>query len=157
MEKQAQNPQLPQNAVSGSVTLLNQIRIGNFIQLKNENYITTVEPSTFSLGVMINVNYEPVPLNIDWLIKFGFIKEEEDTEMFYKEIIHNSQYIEIFEDYDDETDDLFVGYITNDLMNDTINMVDPIFLNQINYVHQLQNLYFGITGSDLQIVSLTDR
>jgi len=36
-------------------------------------------------------------------------------------------------------------------------MVDPIFLNQINYVHQLQNLYFGITGSDLQIVSITDR
>ena len=56
--------------------------------------------------------------------------------------------IELYENADD-TDNLFVGYLTNQEIED--NSSEPIFLNYINFVHQIQNLYFALTGKELVV------
>jgi len=86
-----------------------------------------------------------IELNEKLLLKFGFIKDENG---FYIKINEEWQYIEL-NDNSDETENIFIGYITSDQMEK--NAQEPIFLNYINYVHELQNLYYSLTGKELVI------
>ena len=86
-----------------------------------------------------------IELNEELLLKFGFIKDENG---FYIKINEEWQYIEL-NDNSDETENLFVGYITSEQMKK--NQQEPIFLNYINYVHELQNLYYSLTGKELVV------
>ena len=86
-----------------------------------------------------------IELNEELLLKFGFIKDENG---FYIKINEEWQYIEL-NDNSDETENLFVGYITSEQMEK--NQQEPIFLNYINYVHELQNLYYSLTGKELVV------
>jgi len=123
--------------VSGSVTLLNEIRIGNFIQLKNEDYITTVEPSTFSLGVMVNVNYEPVPITQEWLLKFGFEKLIDNEFTLRYDLKKDPRFDYFFPKHNLKTFGLRFQGIT--------------LFDEIKYIHQLQNLYFLLTAKELKL------
>lgn len=72
--------------------------------------------------------FEPIPLTHEWLIKFGFKK----TGMSY-------------------VTDIFVVLKWTDG-----NLMSPYqdrhgYRNQIQFVHQLQNLYFALTGEELKI------
>ena len=62
----------------------------------------------------------PVPLTEEWLIKFGFEKAYE-TCYQYKDFILNDKFI----------------------------MMDIDITIQLKHVHQLQNLYFALTGEEL--------
>ncbi len=74
--------------------------------------------------------YEPIPLTEEWLLKFGFTDEEDYLELE----IHESLSI------------IYVGYLA--LMLDGV----IIQINDVNSdkVHQLQNLYFALTGEELK-------
>ncbi len=68
----------------------------------------------------------PIPLTEEWLVKFGFIKD-------------------------------FYGFVLDDKMSLSFSTKlspfwqdSPLSIN-IQYVHQLQNLYFALTGSELEI------
>ena len=121
----------------------NELRIGNHIILNNVQ--TTLVPRDFqryckSFGVF--EEFDPIPLTEDWLLKFGFEKEIDEFDIFS---IHNSQY---YIQHYKNGKCIFVYSPINELNPEDEENV--IFL-QIKHVHQLQNLYFALTGEELTI------
>lgn len=71
--------------------------------------------------------YEPIPLNEEWLLKFGF--EKKDCRFW------QSGYFVLHQDLDGN-----LVYKSRSLEID------------VKHVHQLQNLYFALTGEELKLV-----
>ena len=137
-KNKTQAEQLPQDAVMQSVLKENDLRIGNFIKVISSNktfdsYITQakgydivrIEEKSFTYW-----NYEPVILTEEWLLKFGF-------KVDYGCIILSTNR----------------GVIT--IEEDLAEISSVITHNGVmapcRYVHQLQNLYFALTGSELTV------
>ena len=79
-------------------------------------------------------HFKPIPLTEEWLLIFGFKKRKN------RHLFHWENKIVISE-YKDEFENFFypkTGY-------------DIRFSNEIKYVHQLQNLYFALTGAELTV------
>jgi len=84
-------------------------------------------------GVIISTStYYPIPLTEEWLLKFGFVK----IGTYRIEFVKYSKY----KDFEIEVS-LYI--------NDGKIVTGQDF--EINYVHQLQNLYFALTGEELEI------
>ena len=109
----------------------NELRIGNLVT-------QIIHKNTHDQEIEIKVNwqeiwwiskgtnsYKPIPLTEEWLLKFGFEKYEFDhKENQYR---HKDRLI-VFRD------GKFVDYGSSVILE---------------YVHQLQNLYFALTGEEL--------
>ena len=79
-------------------------------------------------------DFNPIPLNEEWLLKFGFITTQWDNFDSYRLEIGNNDYaIVIYSDGKCEVGD--------------------VIITKINYVHQLQNLYFALLGEELTFKS----
>ena len=112
-----------------------ELRIGNIVMC--EGLIQTVEcicdtdsgeaECCLSLYGNYAISISPIPLTEEWLLKFGFKVYNEHG--WYE--INNYHQINLIGDY-------------------LVNGVQCIS-NKINYVHQLQNLYFATTGNELTI------
>lgn len=77
---------------------------------------------------------KPIPLTEDWLIKFGFENDETTSYRWYK---------------DDYEHHLFAI----DIDDKEIRLHDDLWLSiKCEYVHQLQNLYYALTGIELTIM-----
>ena len=122
-----------------------ELRIGNLvdvIEFKNvevlgvsmNNIGLKVDSSTF-LSVDIN-EINPIPLTEEWLLKLGFKYKKWDDHF----IIKNGNYFNSIKKYDD-------GWHYNTDESDAT----CYYLTTIQYVHQLQNLYFALTGEELEI------
>lgn len=124
-----------------------ELRIGNLLYQKDDDVIHHVlkleEGKTWcniphckhsvstEKGLYLN-NFKPIPLTEEWLLKFGFEKTERN-------------YFEIFDmliDLDSRNFHLSVGNHPNSFEYE---------LKRPDYVHQLQNLYFALTGKELEI------
>jgi hypothetical protein len=119
-----------------------ELRIGNLVYITDETYSMfykqeteinihnlmylsgeTKEPIEFSL--------EPIPLTEEWLVKFGFnILLTEKESILYRK---NSQDVNVHP----------IGGFTYG--------VRGVPVVKIKNVHQLQNLYFALTGEELAI------
>lgn len=113
----------------------NELRLGNWVKELDGNtmqieYISDIHHAA---------NLEPIPLTEEWLIKFGF--EWDKSQKDY--------YINIEED--------------NQIC---INLKEQVFYigcgfewgavkGKSKYVHQLQNLYFALTGEELKYEDTT--
>jgi hypothetical protein len=120
-----------------------ELRIGNFISDMHASdggywkvWELKKETCHYGLFTYKYENLKPIPLTIEWLEKFGFKlrnKEHYGTSyyMFLKEwsIRHKIK----------RGKDLF-----------SLNMYSN-YVKYIEYVHQLQNLYFALTGKELTI------
>ena len=86
--------------------------------------------------------YKPIPLTEEWLLKFGFVNIDKGNNDFitYTDSEHN-YYLQIDVRKKDEKY-LILDNSFDDLR--AFSMVD------IQYVHQLQNLYFALYGIDIQ-------
>ena len=82
-------------------------------------------------------NYEPIEITEEWLLKFGF--ENVHTDWFYKDIVKTNSYQFCFNIC------LSNGKITLDSGFDENSII------KLKYVHQLQNLYFALTGAELTV------
>jgi hypothetical protein len=99
-----------------------ELRIGNLL-ITSSGTIVEVTESTIR-GVRLNyLDIKPIPLTEEWLLKFGF---EDDNAFFKNRITLYKQ----------------DGIFWCDLLWDCID---------VNYVHQLQNLYYALTGEELTI------
>ena len=79
-------------------------------------------------------DFNPIPLTEEWLLKFGFITTQWDNFDSYRLEIGNNDYaIVIYSDGKCEVGD--------------------VIITKINYVHQLQNLYFALLGEELTFKS----
>lgn len=89
------------------------------------NWLEKEEPET--------IDYRPKPLTEEWLLKFGFEKDETYT---------NS--INPFLDY-------IKGNLRISMPYFSLEFGDGGTM-ELKHVHQLQNLYFALTGTELQII-----
>jgi len=111
----------------------NELRIGNLVAY--EPTIDDWEEIIVKCGNIIQCeispdSFIPIPLTEEWLLKFGFEKND------------NNQFILM----EGSVDILFnkdLNGWTCDGINFSINMTE--------YVHQLQNLYFALTGEELKL------
>jgi len=107
----------------------NELRIGNLTN--NNGYISAITGQDIydlSQG-MDSECFQPIPLTEEWLLKFGFEKCLNQ----YKKVTETKPFIILFLEGQFQYDDL--RYRTN-----------------LQYVHQLQNLYFALTGEELKII-----
>lgn len=102
----------------------NELRIGNLVYYDDD----VIEVEAYQLYILTDY-FEPIPLTEEWLLRFGF-NTISDRIFFYGNF----------------------GYefgITNRavLKNEKHFVLFP----KIKYVHQLQNLYFALTGEELTL------
>lgn len=90
-----------------------------------------------------NPNYEPIPLTEEWLLRFGFEKHEVTLKLYYSDFKHEDRF---FRFYWPENG----GGGSLHLKPDDTEWY-PDLADNIKYVHQLQNLYFALTGNELEI------
>lgn len=99
----------------------------NIVYLGSENYRTSID------------HLKPIKLSEDWLINFDFEKVEE--ERFYKKQIGNNL-------------SLFVD-IYNKSYGINLDWKDSSYIEiwrNLDYVHNLQNLYFALTNEELKLI-----
>ena len=116
-----------------------ELRIGNYVTyMFDVDKIESIGDQT----VLINNNYNPVnlinihsiPLTEEWLLKFGF-----DHIKGFNYFERNSLRFE------------FVIDTYNVIYYNTTFKEDIYLDTEIKYVHQLQNLYYALTGKELEI------
>ncbi len=110
-----------------------ELRIGNLIYKWTD--IIHVSLQTFeNMLFHDSESYNGIPLTEEWLLKFGYSK----TPSTYEEA---------------ETTDYTNGLSYIDMANQRISFRGngDVDFNRIKYVHQLQNLYFALTGEELTL------
>jgi hypothetical protein len=127
-----------------------ELRIGNLTQDSKGNLLKVigltddnisyyvVDRSKFPLEV--GWQAKPIPLTEEWLVKFGFKITKDPEHNFYEkpfDIYHVQLKRLIGRD---------VFYLELNKPNGASYLI-----KQINHVHQLQNLYFALTGEELTI------
>jgi len=127
----------------------NELRIGNLVKrLGKTTIIKSINIDEFNEYYISNSNFdqlkvnqiEPIELDDIWLLLFGF------DEVFHKtyqmidspfDYLH-SIYFEFRSEYFGENDDFICG-----------DYDQCIHINMPKYVHELQNLYFALTRTEL--------
>ena len=119
---------------------INELRIGNYISPLGIG-ITKVEGFCIWDNIIQSDNFaerelkefQPIPLTEEWLLKFGFEKYTNNEFSF-------------------ETKDFEISFLNGGLKLLCGEYAEnPISLNNQKYVHQLQNLYFALTGTELTL------
>jgi len=122
-----------------------ELRIGNLMELPNGEISKVTgftengkvwfvrEPKHEECALKIN-QVKPIQLTEEWLLKFGFERDVSDL------IIEINNHSEL--SFDEDLD----CYLSIDNGHEW-NSTDI----NIKYVHQLQNLYFALTGEELTI------
>jgi len=109
---------------------------------KEEIYMVRVlTPDRKEIMLIKNVNeLIPIPLTEEWLLKYGFELRDKVNGGYVKQINfpHQKEYLYCSKK----------GIVA--LWSDPQNREFGI-MNDCEYVHQLQNLYFALTGNELEI------
>lgn len=131
----------------------NELRIGNLLKPKKEylaafgsvrnGIVTSIQEDKFTVSNHYPSKwFEPIPITEEWLLKIGF---------------------EFLESSSCKHWHIGINDITHDWLFDLVwlkkpQLIDapdaPFYRNgrhNIYYVHQLQNLYFALTGEELEI------
>ncbi|MBB2148794.1 hypothetical protein [Pedobacter gandavensis] len=117
-----------------------ELRIGNYIYKKGAEekveHLQSVDSYSGELvnGCQIIGLLQPIPLTNEWLIKFELV-ENSRSDRYRKRYDLPNDSFEIHFDNDGEYPVFFEGNT----------------LTFVSYVHQLQNLYFALTGEELTI------
>ena len=112
----------------------NELRIGNYV---NDSI------GLITIGLNGNIKfadvYHPIPLTEEWLLKFGLEKRY-------------AGWFEIRSRFDGDYDEFSYNINTKEihLLQDSGRKYE-VHLCNIKHVHQLQNLYFALTGEELTI------
>lgn len=116
-----------------------ELRIGNYYQGASRGNIETVTWQTLRDLSEGKLNLLPIPLTEEILLKFGFneVEDERWCDMHEEFEECNYYYLSMFKIYYNPETDKF----EDDSLYD--------FNVNLKYVHQLQNLYFALTGEEL--------
>lgn len=129
---------------------VNELRIGNYVNVPTQpnpvQVVCSIMPAHAGTshtiehlelgGYLMPYEFiEPIPLTEEWLVKLGFEKTYESAFRLKYDLPCN-----------------FIGFDfskTEDKSMDGLRFYGRYF--KIKYVHQLQNLYFALTGEELTI------
>ena len=110
----------------------NELRIGNFYD--HNGFVNEATPNTIEEVWIAERSWvKPIPLTEEWLLNFGFLKDLEN--------------------------DIFLNinaYAFLYWQNNRVELLDNdnnFMISHCDYVHQLQNLYFALTGKELTFKS----
>ena len=120
----------------------NEVKIGSLLRYRiSDSYeweyipVFSIKHNLIEVGYSksrLNTTAEPIPLTDEWLLKFGFEVNTPNLRWMHPVLLS--------EVYKTESGGLTL------LQNGTHLTNNPIL-----YVHQLQNLYFALTGEELTI------
>lgn len=112
-----------------------ELRIGNWVKDENGSY--QIKGEHLDEDNFPTIQTWEIPITEEWLLKFGFIHQ-------HKTIIGQDFFQHLI-------DSEFTLYVNLNKMNISINKkyVGNVFSKKLQYVHQLQNLYFALTGEEL--------
>jgi len=129
-----------------------ELRIGNWIN-HPENYAIEVNSTTIDLmSILKNNRFKPIPLTEEILLKAGFVNIMDYT---YELNLLDSRNTGIHVDFDD--DDLkkvyrvCIGQENPNIEKRNRSREWVFFERNIGEIHQLQNLYYALTGEELEI------
>lgn len=112
----------------------NELRIGNYVYLKSKSKEYEILSGQEIDTGTDSEDFEPISLTEEWLLKFGFEK--------------NAGY----GTYDKNKISLYFGEIMlSDKKGRTYFNSWAILEHSPKYVHELQNLYFALTGEELEV------
>lgn len=128
----------------------NELRIGNIVHFDMNDPREDNEPEQGYINHVISANdlnnesitrLTPIPLTEEWLLKFGFKYSKEEIACFIKHYYTlNDVQIKIEQWKKDMSfDESYSLYM------------DYGYINSVKYVHQLQNIYFALTGEELEL------
>lgn len=139
-----------------------ELRIGNYLQDTDGSVtkcigISPKEPKVYveceNKNAIFYIPFDrikPVPLTEEWLLKLGFVKEEDLGDMIYFNLRDKScksiGYGVCLNHDDIEFYKFRNGFKNPDTIETTNLIYDEPFLQ---YVHQLQNLMYALTGEEL--------
>jgi hypothetical protein len=116
-----------------------ELRIGNLVLIpynksnKKEGFYQARIEKIGEFGSYIKPeDYEPILLTEEWLLKFGFKKTEWDNS--------NSYSLKT-----DEDDYSIVIYSNGNVE------IEGIFIRKLDYIHELQNFYWGLKSKELTL------
>jgi hypothetical protein len=123
-----------------------ELRIGNLVKKGNDlctvkgyydNLFIVEDNEKIEFKSNVFDNIKPIPLTEEWLLKFGFLIEENgDVDFSFDFINYGLSKFEIDQKYYLHIDGNFDRTETD---------------TRIEYVHSLQNLFFALTGEELTI------
>jgi hypothetical protein len=129
-----------------------ELRIGNLVYYLCEDSLATPtewnEVSTIDVNDLVIIEsgisdkYSPIPLTAEWLLKFGF---EENNKYF---TFYIRAHVFIF--LDDENR-FGVAYENEEYEDCGGDEEWFIYIPNIDFVHQLQNLFFALTGKEIKL------
>ena len=110
----------------------NEVRIGNYINYETEREIVTMQITYEYIRLIHNGDkkFKPIELTEEWLLKFGF---KQISERVYIKNYHYGYEFGITNIFIIKNDNCFMRY------------------KHIQYVHELQNLYFALTNEELTL------
>ena len=115
----------------------NELRIGNYVSVtwNGSSEITEIEQYHVRLkdGFSDIESLRPIPLTKEWLLKFGFNANRYNDEFELYPLMFDCEYTDHGE--------WNISYDGHPLST------------EVKYVHQLQNLYFALTGEELTLKS----
>ena len=116
-----------------------ELRIGNYVYNVN-NVICCSINTIFAISKIVppTMVYSPIPLTEEWLVKFGLTRgvNDADRNVFYSTSSHKIQFSVLISGR-------FGLYV-----HGTFIVIPELLLES---AHQLQNLYFALTGKELTI------
>lgn len=121
----------------------NELRIGNWIYLPSKTKQYQISSGHDIEEIEGSGDCEPLQLTEEWLLKFGFDKKEDYLYMLEKGFVYNKDDVNVL---------LFNGEFSyGTLIYDGGTSEDWEFGIDIKSVHHLQNLYYALTGIELEI------
>ena len=124
-----------------------ELRINNWVNVTNKLTGFTIDNIITASGLLdlysnkerSSFTYQPIPLTEEWLLKFGFKNQIIKINCYsIIELDFNSKEYPVY--------NCFLKQKNSDSTNDSF-LMDV----KIQYVHQLQNLYFALTNKELTI------
>ena len=140
----------------------NELRIGNWVEnaVHGMGQVEYIDVKCNSRATVIGIKgkgfrmsspnpdtFTPIPLTEQWLVRFGFEKKNDDQHAI--RVTHGKITIEIvvFSDFG-----IGLYYVHYKEFPRDERMV-PILGGNNQHVHQLQNLFFSLTGTELELKS----
>lgn len=125
---------------------ITELRLGNYIHIRDNKVIKV------DIGTLIDIEthqglFSPIPLTEEWLVDFGFSPTTCSDKPNWSYNYHDLTYYDLQLNEDKYYDlSLLSSYIENE---DIYVELFPYNNPKVKFVHELQNLYFALTGKEL--------